>query len=141
MPANGLIDTGAILALLDEADRWHEPCVRAFQQLRLPLLVSEAVLTELFHLVGDSQREMEGAWKFVRSGALILGTIEHGELPQVHALMSRYWDRPMDFADATLVYLAKRESLSIILTVDYADFTTYRIEGKRQFRVLPTGRS
>jgi len=46
-------------------------------------------------------------------------------------------DRPMDFADATLVYLAKRESLSAILTVDHADFATYRIEGKRQFRILP----
>jgi len=31
----------------------------------------------------------------------------------------------------------KRESLSVILTVDQADFATYRIEGKRQFRVLP----
>ena len=140
MPANALIDTGAILALLDKADRWHEPCVNAFGQLRLPLLTSEAVLTELFHLVGDTQREMEGAWKFVRSGALVLGTIEHSELPKVHGLMSRYWDRPMDFADATLVYLAKRESLSVILTVDYADFATYRIEGKRQFRIVPVDR-
>ena len=37
---------------------------------RLPLLTSEAVLTELFHLVGDSREEVEAAWKFVRSGAL-----------------------------------------------------------------------
>jgi predicted nucleic acid-binding protein len=42
----------------------------------------------------------------------------------------------MDFAAATLVYLAKRESLSAILTADHADFATYRIEGKRQFRIL-----
>jgi len=137
MGANALIDTGAILALLDKADRWHEPCVRAFEQLRLPLLTSEAVLTELFHLVGDVRHEVEAAWRFMRSGALIMGSIEHAELPHVRALMSRYWDRPMDFADATLVYLARREALSSILTVDQADFATYRIEGKRQFRVLP----
>ena len=135
--ANSLIDTGAILALLDRSDRWHQVCVEAFRQLRLPLLTSEAVLTELFHLVGDSRTEMEAAWKFVRSGALVLGTIEDAELPLLQSLMSRYWDRPMDFADATLVYLAKRESLSVILTVDQSDFATYRIEGKRQFRVLP----
>ncbi len=115
MPANALIDTGAILALLDRTDRWHDSCVDAFHQLPLPLLTSEAVLTEL-------------------------GTIEHAELQHVHGLMSRYWDRPMDFADGTLVYLAKREFLSIILTVDHADFATYRIEGKRQFRVLPANR-
>ena len=140
VPADALIDTGAILALLDKDDRWHESCVDAFQQLRLPLLTSEAVLTELFHLVGDSRKEMEAAWKFVRSGALVVGAIDHGELPHLYALMSRYWDRPMDFADATLVYLAKRESLSVILTLDQGDFATYRIEGKRQFRVLPVRR-
>jgi predicted nucleic acid-binding protein len=97
-------------------------------------------LTELFHLVGDAQMEMEAAWKFVRSGALVLGTIEHAELLHLNNLMSRYWDRPMDCADATLVHLAKRESLSVILTVDQADFATYRIEGKRQFRILPLDR-
>lgn len=140
MAASALIDTGAILALLDRSDRWHAACVGAFRQLRLPLLTSEAVLTELFHLVGDARAEMEAAWKFVRSGALVLGVIEDGELGNVRALMSRYWDRPMDFADATLVYLAKREALSVILTVDHADFATYRIEGKRQFRVLPLDR-
>jgi predicted nucleic acid-binding protein len=140
MSANALIDTGAILALLDRSDRWHGACVTAFGQLRLPLLTSEAVLTELFHLVGDEKTEIEAAWKFVRSGAVVLGTIDDTELPHLHNLMSRYWDRPMDFADATLVYLAKRESLSAILTVDQADFATYRIEGKRQFRILPADR-
>jgi len=137
MPAEALIDTGAILALLDSSDRWHHACADSFAQLRLPLLTSEAVLTELFHLVGDVRIQMETAWKFVRSGAVLLGSLEHSELPGIHALMSRYWDRPMDFADATLVYLARRESISTILTVDHADFITYRIEGKRQFRVLP----
>src|SRR5208283_3471052 len=100
-----LIDTGAILALLDRTDRWHSICVDTFQQLRLPLLTSEAVLTELFHLVGDNRKEMESSWKFVRSGALRLAAIEDSELPEIHSLMSRYWDRRMDFADATLVYL------------------------------------
>ena len=139
MAANALIDTGAILALLDKRDRWHSACVQTFPQLRLPLLTSEAVLTELFHLVGDSSREMEAAWKFVRSGALKLATIEHAELLQLQALMLRYCDRPMDFADATLVYLAKREGLATIFTVDRADFEVYRIEGRRRFRILPTG--
>jgi uncharacterized protein len=137
MVVDGLIDTGAILALLDRTDRWHKACVDVFRQIRLPLLTSEAVLTEVFHLAGDSRSEMEAAWKFIRSGAIVLGSIEDGELTHIYALMSRYWDRPMDFADATLVYLAKRESLSTILTIDHADFENYRIEGKRRFRILP----
>jgi predicted nucleic acid-binding protein len=140
MPANGLIDTGAILALLDRSDRWHRICVETFQTLKLPLLTSEAVLMELFHLVGDSRHEKDAAWSFVRSGAISLGAIDTAELCPVQALMDRYWDRPMDFADATLVYLAKRERLSTIFTVDHADFETYRIEGRRRFRVLPARR-
>ena len=61
----------------------------------------------------------------------------YSELPEVHALMSRYWDRPMDFADATLVHLARREAVSTVFTVDTSDFETYRIDGRRRFRVLP----
>ncbi len=140
MTADALIDTGAMLALLDKTDRWHQICVDTFGQLRLPLVTSEAVLTELFHLVGDSRHEMEAAWRFVGSGAIVLAAIENSELSQIQALMSRYADRPMDFADATLVYLAKREALSTIFTVDHADFDTYRIEARRRFRVLPTSR-
>ncbi|MBZ5606696.1 MAG: PIN domain-containing protein [Acidobacteriia bacterium] len=140
MIGNALIDTGAILALLDRTDRWHRVCAETFQQLHLPLVTSEAVLTELFHLVGDSRIEMEAAWKFLRSGALVMAAIEDSELPQLRELMSRYWDRPMDFADATLVHLARRESLPTIFTVDHADFETYRIEGRRRFRILPLTR-
>jgi uncharacterized protein len=140
MPASALIDAGAILALLDRTDRWHRICVDAFAQLRLPLLTSEAVLTELFHLVGDIRQEMEAAWRLVRSGAIVLAAIEDSELPDIRALMARYGDRPMDFADATLVYLAKREALATVFTVDHADFETYRIDGRRRFRVLPAGR-
>jgi predicted nucleic acid-binding protein len=138
--SNALIDTGAILALLDRSDRWHQNCTEAFQQLRLPVFTSEAVLTELFHLVGDSRTEMEAAWKLLRSGAVVLLPIEDAELPEIHGLMSRYWDRPMDFADATLVYLAKRESLVTVFTVDFRDFETYRIGGRLKFRVLPVRR-
>src|SRR5260370_3213844 len=95
MHGNALIDTGAILALLDRRDRWHQVCVDAFRQLRLPLLTSEAVLTELFHLVGDSPVEMEPACKLVRSGTLALSTIEDAELPPLHLFISRYADPPL----------------------------------------------
>src|SRR6266567_9032924 len=137
MSADCLVDTGAILALLDRNDRWHAACAEAFLHLRLPLVTSTAVLTELFHLVGDGRREMEAAWSFIESGAVVLATITDTEISEVHTLMSRYWDRPMDFADATLVYLARRESIATILTIDHSGFETYRIEGRRKFRIVP----
>ena len=100
MGGNAIIDPGAILALLDRSDRWHQRCTDAFRQLRLPVWTSEAVLTELFHLVGDNVREVRAAWKFVRSGALTVASMSDDELPLLDALMHQYRDRPMDFADA-----------------------------------------
>ena len=140
MAASALIDTGAILAILDSQDAWHIPCRTAFRQLRVPLLTSEAVFTEVFHLTGANRAAMKAAWTFLRSGTIVLGPIQDAELPQLRSLMLQYWDRPMDFADATLVHLANRESLSTILTVDQADFATYRLERKKGFCVLPIER-
>ncbi len=140
MAANFLIDTGAILSILDIGERWHKLCLDAFNKLRLPALTSEAVLTEVFHLVKRSRAEVETVWGLLRSGAVTLASIDHSELQHVHALMSRYRDRPMDFADGTLVYLAERESLPVILTIDQDDFETYRIAGKRRFQILPIER-
>ena len=138
MLVNAIIDTGAILALLDRDDRWHHACVEAFPSLRLPLATSAAVLAELFHLVGDSRREISAAWSFLRSGAVTVLSIDDSDVPALQSLMKKYHDRPMDFADATLVRLAQRESLSTIFTIDHNDFETYRIEGQRRFRIIPT---
>jgi uncharacterized protein len=137
MGARGLIDTGAILAFLDRDDRWHEHCVAALSTLSLPLATSAAVLTELFHLLRNHPRQKGAAWAFVRSAAVTVLAIEDADLPDLEELMRKYADRPMDFADATLVHLARRESLSAIFTIDHDDFETYRIEGRRRFRIVP----
>jgi predicted nucleic acid-binding protein len=132
----GLIDTGALLALLHHDDRWHSACVEAFAEIPLPLATSAAVLTELFHLL-DGPHEFATAWGFLRSGVVTVLPISDEDLPDLEALMARYKDRPMDFADATLVHLARREDLVTIFTIDHDDFETYRIEGKRRFRIVP----
>jgi predicted nucleic acid-binding protein len=137
LPPRGLIDTGAILAVLDRDDRWHRRCVDALASLRLPLATSGAVLTELFHLLGDDSRAVAAAWAFLRSGAVTVLGIDDGDLPELEALMKRYADRPMDFADATLVHLARRERLNAVFTIDHDDFETYRIDGRRRFRIVP----
>ncbi|HEX3553913.1 MAG TPA: PIN domain-containing protein [Thermoanaerobaculia bacterium] len=132
----GLIDTGAILAFLNRRDRWHEVCRKTFTTLTLPLATSAAVLTEVFHLLPGSW-DLPRVWTFLKSGAVTVLPITDDDLPDIEALMDRYQDRPMDFADATLVHLARREGLTTIFTVDHDDFETYRIEGKRRFRIVP----
>ena len=135
--ANGLIDTSVIVALVHRSDLRHEACVRAFNNVRLPLLTTEAALTEAFYLAARAGIDSRGIWRLLRSGAIRMYEITHEELPQIQALMNVYADRPMDFADATLVHVAARERLSTILTVDYRDFETYRLPGRKKFTVLP----
>jgi len=94
---------------------------------------STAVLTELFHPVVDDAK----TWAFIRSGAVTVLPIGDRDLPDLDALMRKYRDRPMEFADATLVHLAHRESLTTVFTVDRDDFETYRIGGRKRFRILP----
>lgn len=102
----------------------------------MPLGTSVAVLAELFHFL-EHPRQIEAAWGLLRHGALLVLPITHSDLPEIQALMEQYRDRPMDFADATLVHLARREGLSTIFTVDHDDFETYRIQGRQRFTVLP----
>ena len=133
-----LADTRALLAYLDASDAWHSACREAFAQFRLPLTTSTAVLTELFHLVGDNRRELDTTWKFVRSGALMIAPISDRDLSDIEALMRKYHDRPMDLADATLVHLAHREAISTVFTIDHDDFETYRVGGRKRLRLVPS---
>ena len=133
----GLIDTGGLLAVLDRDDAWHDRCVEALARARLPLGTTIAVLTELFHLLGDSQRDHAAAYRLLRSGGIRLVAVDDADLPAIEALMARYRDRPMDFADATLVHVAERERVSAILTVDHNDFETYRIGARKRFAISP----
>lgn len=136
LPA-ALIDTGVILALVDRNDGWHDACVQAYNNSRLPLLTTEAVLAEVFHLARRKVPDARGVWQLLRSGAIQMSEIAHGELSQVQILMQDYADRPMGFADATLVHLAARERLGTILTIDHDDFETYRLPGRKKFTILP----
>jgi predicted nucleic acid-binding protein len=134
MRGEALIDTGAILALLDASDPWHGDCAAAVRGIELPLVTSAAVVTEALHFLIDHR--LPRAWRFFRSPTITLLPIGNDDLPDLERLMTKYADRPMDFADATLVRLAEREGLTTILTVD-RDFEVYRIGGRKAFRVLP----
>lgn len=136
MAASILVDTGPMLAMIDRRDHWHDRCVAILPRLPLPLLTSEAVLAELFYLVRADRRATQAVWNFVHSAAITLGTIGDQDLPGLASLMKQYADVPMDFADATLVYLAQRERLNTVFTID-SDFLVYRIGGRQRFRVLP----
>ena len=130
-------DTGAMLALLDADDKWHPQCSAAFAQLHKPLGTTAAVLAELFHLARRSRAETRTIWSLVRSDAIRVLPIVDEDMPTIDALMAKYADRPMDFADATLVRIAERLSTNVVFTIDHNDFETYRVDGRR-FDIAPS---
>jgi predicted nucleic acid-binding protein len=136
MRPGSLIDTSALVALVDKSDRWHAACLEAAATLSHPFATTTAVLTEFFHFRGEPLPHLQAAWRLVRSLSIKVLPIGEDDLPDLDRLMVKYADLPMDFADATLVRLAEREGLTTILTVD-RDFEVYRIGGRKAFRVLP----
>ena len=126
-----------MLALLHDDDRWHTRCVETYRRFRAPWATSLAVLTEFFYLASRGPHSVATTWQFVRSGTIVLLPIVDADLPALDELMRKYADRPMDFADATLVDLARRESLSTVFTIDHDDFETCRIDGRQRFRIVP----
>jgi predicted nucleic acid-binding protein len=123
---------------IDSGDRHGSERFRErvrMREMQLPLLTTAAVLAETLHFL-RYEHQLAEAWRFYRSGTVMLLPGIEDDLPDLERLMMKYADRPMDFADATLVRLAEREGLATILTVD-RDFDVYRIGGRKAFRVLP----
>ena len=48
-----LLDTGALVSLLDRSQKQHAACARFFDEWDRPVVSTEAVLTEATHLLGD----------------------------------------------------------------------------------------
>jgi predicted nucleic acid-binding protein len=51
--------------------------------------------------------------------------------------MERYQDMGVQMADAALVYLAERENVDTVFTLDRRDFAVYRTRRKRVLNIIP----
>jgi predicted nucleic acid-binding protein len=76
-------------------------------------------------------------WSRLETAALMLAPLDPGDAPRMRELMEKYRDLPMDLADAALVRVAERESLTRIFTLDRRHFSIYRPGRRRRFAVLP----
>lgn len=59
------------------------------------------------------------------------------EVDQIAMIMEQFASLRPQFADAMLVYLAHRENIDTIFTLDRRDFSVYRTARKKAFRLLP----
>lgn len=130
-----LLDTGALVSLLDRSQRRHREFVDFFDSWTGQVVTTEAVLTESTHLLGRIAGGAIACLDFVLSGGALLVPATANSIRRARDLMKRYADCPMDFADATLVVLAEDLGTNLVLTTDQRDFSIYRITGRKRFKI------
>lgn len=128
-----LVDTGALVALVRSRDKHHARVAQFFGEfLSGELITTMPVLTEAMHLLpaplGASVIELAlGArWRLPDAAA---------GLERIAELMRKYADRPMDFADASLVWAAEETGAREILTTDH-DFEIYRTRTQERLELV-----
>ena len=136
--ARALVDTGAVVALVNRADRHHAAAVEWFHHFRGQLLTTEAVITETAYVLVASPAHQRAAlvW-FERARAAGLLKVEPvADYAALARIIAQYASLPCDYADASLIALAERSGVTTIATIDQRDFSVYRLRGRRRFRIL-----
>ena len=133
------MDTGPLVAYLDEADSAHEWAVQMFERVEPPFLVCDAVLTEACHLLAACPGAHEKIGDYLRRGMLVCTFPLAENHERVFALMARYRNVPMALADACLVCMAEDHRGSRVFTLD-SDFAIYRLPGRKALPLLAPGR-
>ena len=131
-----LVDASALIALLDRDDAAHERCVEALRRVRGSLTTVWPALTEAMHLLADTPGGADTLCDMIADEALLLIDLDRADVARMKALMQKYRDLPMDFADAALVRAAERERITRIVTFD-RHFQLYRLPNRGRFAVLP----
>ena len=126
-----LVDTGPLVALANARDRKHRLAAEFFAKYDGALVTTIAVVTEVCGLL---PRHLGTPFlRGIKGSLFALAHVPESELPALAALMEKYADRPMDFADASLLWLSDASGIRDIATLD-RDFDFYRTPRSRALR-------
>lgn len=136
--ASALVDTGAIVALINREDRFHVQAAAWFRGFRGRMLTTEAVVTETAYVLAASPEHQRAALLWVQRArqAAMLEVFSMEDHAALARIMTKYGDLPCDYADASLLWLAEKTGVLQIATIDQGDFSVYRVRGRRGFRIL-----
>jgi len=132
-----LVDTGPLVAIVSSSDQYHQLCVKTLPALPAPLLSCWPIITEAAWLLRNNSRAFERLLESLQEGFLEIVPVSGTEAQNVLALMRRYASLRPQFADAMLVYLAAREKINTIFTLDRRDFRVYRSAMRSPFQLIP----
>ena len=123
MQRSCIVDSSALVALLDPREEHYRWARETFSRQPEPWFTCDAVVSEAFFLLqGPSTRALD---QLLRHGHLRLAFNLSNELPEVLDLRTKYGDVPMSLADACLVRMSEILPDPVVLTTD-ADFKIYR---------------
>jgi uncharacterized protein len=133
-----IVDTGPLVAYFDPTDPDHERVYAWFAKSgkRYTLHSTEAVLTEASHMLAfDVARQIACLeWS---AQVMQLTHLPAHEMSRVTAWMRQYAQVPMDFADASVLWLHRQLSGSSILTLDQRGFGVFRVLADDNARSRP----
>lgn len=132
-----LVDTGPLVAILSREDAHHQSCVTALREIAAPLFSCWPVITEAAWLLRSSPRAVQQLLGSMDTGFLELLPLAGTEAQDIAKVMKKYESIRPQLADAALVYLAGRERIDTIFTLDRRDFSIYRAGRGRPFRLVP----
>ncbi len=95
------------------------------------------ILTEAAWLLRTRHRSLYQLFESFDGGLFALLTLDAKDLPAVRALMKRYEDSGIQFADAALAHLAERENIRTVFTTNRRDFSIIRLKRNRTLKLLP----
>lgn len=131
-----LVDTGPLVAILNQRDGAHEKCKSIFAEFKAPLITCWPALTEAVFLLNHNVPAIRMLFSFFDNGILVLAQLGMPSM-WLPDFIAKYDSVKPDLADAALVYLAERDSIETIFTLDHKDFSIYRVAGKRALNVIP----
>jgi uncharacterized protein len=135
-----IVDAGALVALFDDADHAFEHYTAVVGDLlsrRFTLTTTWPCVTEASYLLAPNNHLALLEW--LRTCAVLVQDFGVADVEVMQGWMVRYTERGksiMDFADATLYWLAVERGTNIVLTVDHRDFSRYRLPDGGRFEPL-----
>jgi len=133
-----LIDNGPLVALHSERDEHHVACIKVAKQLRGPFYTSWPAITEAAHLLKAQAVAAQKLLAWVRVSEIRLCQLTAEDADGIAEILEQYSDQNFDFADAGLMYLANREGMPRVFTIDYRHFSIYRTKQGKPLSIVPS---
>jgi predicted nucleic acid-binding protein len=126
-----LIDAGPLIALFDKDDKYHDKILDFIKNGKFKFVTTLAVITEVLHMLDFNTNVQTAFLEWVQNKGIRIFDIYQADILTIIELTKKYSDRPMDFADATLVVAAEKTNIKEIISID-SDFDIYRLPKKEK---------